>query len=377
MSFEPAPPPIRPLDAKYYTDPEIFRAELDGLLATTWHYAGHISQIPRQGDYFVFELNGESLFCIRGSDNEIRAFYNVCQHRAHPLLQGDGNTNLLVCPYHAWAYDHFGQLRAGPNIKSVEGFDKSCVNLTRVRIENFLGFLFVNLDPDAKSMDEWFPNVREELKAYVPHIEELMVLEWVEIEEHCNWKISVENYSECYHCQINHPVFSSGVIDPESYDIQPQGYCLRHTTQCQDIDRMTYEVDLESNPHAGDYSSWYLWPMFSFQVYPGNILNTYLWRATGPETVTVWRGWYTINGSDDEVIRRLAAQDRASTVEEDIQLVEAVQRGLRSRGYTPGPLVIDPAGGVRSEHSLRALHEWMRDQKYWIKDAVEDVVHAE
>ena len=75
----------------------------------------------------------------------------------------------------------------------------------------------------------------------------------------------------------------------------------------------------------------------------------------------VWRGWYTVDGVDSETIRRLAVQDRSTTVEEDIYLVEAVQKGLRSRGYKPGPLVLDPASGVNSEHSVQALQNWMRE----------------
>jgi phenylpropionate dioxygenase-like ring-hydroxylating dioxygenase large terminal subunit len=124
---------------------------------------------------------------------------------------------------------------------------------------------------------------------------------------------------------------------------------------------MSYPIDLASNPHAGEYSSWFLWPMFSFQVYPGNVLNTYHWRPHGPDQCTVWRGWYTVGGVDSDVIRRLAIQDRATTVEEDIRIVESVQRGLNSKGYTPGPLVLDPNCGVNSEHSVEKLQQWMRE----------------
>jgi phenylpropionate dioxygenase-like ring-hydroxylating dioxygenase large terminal subunit len=266
-----------------------------------------------------------------------------------------------VCPYHAWSYELSGELRSGPNIRVVPGLDKREICLTEVPIEDFHGFLFANLDPHAKPMDEWYPNVREELGEFVPHIRELKPLEWVEIPESCNWKVSVENYSECYHCSINHPTFSTGVVKPETYDIQPQGHCLRHTTECQNLDRMSYPIDLASNPHAGEYSSWFLWPMFSFQVYPGNVLNTYHWRPHGPDQCTVWRGWYTMGGVDSEVIRRLAIQDRATTVEEDIRIVESVQRGLKSKGYRPGPLVLDPQCGVNSEHSIEKLQQWMRE----------------
>lgn len=361
MNEQTGAEPIRSLDQHYYTDPKIFETEKKGLLARTWQFAGHVSQVRNPGDYFTFDIAGEKLFCVRGRDGELRAFYNVCQHRAHELVEGHGNAKVLVCPYHAWTYELSGELRSGPNIRSVPGFDRSSICLTPIKLESFHGFIFANLDPDAEPMDVWFPGARSELLDFVPHIAELEPLEWVDIEENCNWKISVENYSECYHCALNHPTFSTGVVKPSTYNIMPQGYCLRHTTECQNLDRMTYEIDLEANEHAGDYSSWFLWPMFSFQVYPGNVLNTYHWRAVDQEHVIVWRGWYTVGGVDDEAIRRLAIQDRATTVEEDIRLVESVHRGMKSRGYKPGPLVVDPKCGVNSEHSILALQQWMRE----------------
>jgi len=353
--------PVRSLDAHYYTDPEVFKLEQQGVLARTWQYAGHVSQLTNAGDYFTFDIAGESLFCVRTRDNEIKAYYNVCQHRAHQLVKEQGNASLIVCPYHAWSYELTGELRGGPNTSAVEGFDKSAICLTEIKIEDFCGFLFANLDPQAKSMAEWFPNVRQELQSFVPHIQQLKPIEWVEVAERCNWKVSVENYSECYHCQLNHPTFANGIVKSSTYDIQPQGYCLRHTTECQNLDQMSYPIDLSSNRYAGHYSSWFLWPMMSFQVYPGNILNTYHWRAIDHERVVLFRGWYSVDESDSDVLHTLAVQDRATTVEEDIGLVESVQRGLNSRGYVPGPLVVDPNCGVRSEHSIQVLQQWMRE----------------
>lgn len=352
--------PTLSLAAKYYTDPEVFKLETNGLLARTWQFAGHANQLKETGDYFTFDMAGESLFCIKGRDGEIRTFYNVCQHRAHQLVSGQGQTRVVVCPYHAWTYELTGELRAGPNIKAVEGFDKSSICLTSVRTEVFLGFIFVNLDNDAKPMDEWFPNVRTELESYIPHWDTLAPLEWVEIPEKCNWKVSVENYSECYHCSLNHPTFSTGVVRPETYDIQPQGYCLRHTTECNSMDAMTYDINSGFDKND-QYSSWFLWPMFSFQVYPGNLLNTYHWRAVDADHVVVWRGWYSVGGEENEIVRRMAIQDRETTVAEDIGLVESVQRGLKSRGYVPGPLVVDPKCGVNSEHSILTLQRWMKE----------------
>jgi phenylpropionate dioxygenase-like ring-hydroxylating dioxygenase large terminal subunit len=352
--------PIHSLAARYYTDPKVFAVESAGLFARTWQFACHASALPNAGDYQAFDLAGESLFAIRGRDNVIRVFYNVCQHRAHQLVTGSGTTRVVVCPYHAWTYELTGQLRGGPNTSAVVGFDRSSICLTEVRVEEFLGFVFVNLDPDAQPMDDWFPNARSEIEEWVPNWSELRPLEWVEIPENCNWKVSVENYSECYHCSLNHPTFATGVVKPETYDIQPQGKCLRHTTECQNLEAMTYEIN-SGFAHHDEYSSWYLWPMFSFQVYPGNVLNTYHWRAVDADHVVVWRGWYSVGGADNETVRRLAVQDRATTVAEDIRLVESVQRGLRSRGYRPGPLVLDPKCGVNSEHSVMHLQKWMRE----------------
>lgn len=352
--------PTQSLAAKYYTDPEIFKLETNGLLARTWQFAGHASQLKETGDYFTFEMAGESLFCIKGRDGGIRTFYNVCQHRAHQLVSGQGQTRVVVCPYHAWTYELTGELRAGPNINAVEGFDKTSICLTSVRTEVFLGFIFVNLDNDAKPMDDWFPNVRTELESYIPHWDTLAPLEWVDIPENCNWKVSVENYSECYHCTLNHPTFSTGVVRPETYDIQPQGYCLRHTTECNSMDAMTYDINSGFDKND-QYSSWFLWPMFSFQVYPGNLLNTYHWRAVDADHVVVWRGWYSVKGAENEIVRQMAVQDRETTVAEDIGLVESVQRGLKSRGYVPGPLVVDPKCGVNSEHSILTLQRWMKE----------------
>lgn len=351
---------LKSLDARYYTDPAVFDAECAGLLARTWQFACHGSDIAESGQYTCFDIAGQSLFAVRGKDGEVRAFYNVCQHRAHELVSGSGRARVLVCPYHAWSYELTGQLRAGPNLQALEGFDRRSICLTAVRVEEFLGFVFVNLDPDAKPMDEWFPRARTELEEWVPNWADLKPLEWVEIPEKCNWKVSVENYSECYHCSLNHPTFASGVVKPETYDIQPQGMCLRHTTECQALDQMTYDIQ-SGFEHFDEYSSWFLWPMFSAQVYPGNVLNTYHWRATGPDTVTVWRGWYSVGGEQNENVHTLAIQDRETTVAEDIRLVESVQRGLQSRGYVPGPLVIDPEGGVSSEHPVMHLQRWMRE----------------
>lgn len=356
---EPPSGPVHALPPHYYQDPAVFLRERDRVFFRTWQYAGHASQLRETGDYFTFQVLDQSLFCIRDDAGHIRTFYNVCQHRAHELLQGSGNRSTLVCPYHAWSYDLHGRLKRAPNADKVPGFDTGAICLNEVRTETFCGFLFVNLDADAAPMREWYPRAEQELREYVPDIDSLQPSAMFDVAEACNWKVSVENYSECYHCRLNHPTFANGVIRPDTYNILPQGHCLRHTTECANLERMTYPVDPSANEHAGHYSSWFLWPSTSFQVYPGNVLNTYHWRPQDATRVVVYRGWYTVGGAQSDVIDGLARQDLETTVAEDIRLVESVQRGLASRGYTGGPLVVDPATGVNSEHSVKALQQWL------------------
>ena len=208
-------------------------------------------------------------------------------------------------------------------------------------------------------MEHWYPGVADALAEYLPAPERLRPVCTREVVERCNWKVSVENYSECYHCRLNHPTFSNGVAAADSYDVIPHGHVLRHVTKSVPVDSLTYPVDPDSHPRALDYTSWFLWPTFSFQIYPGNVLNTYIWQAVDHRTTRVLRQWFAADGVGSDRVESLAEQDLRTTVAEDVRLVESVQRGLESGGYRPAPLVIDPAGGVNSEHSLRALYEWL------------------
>ncbi len=144
--------PVRALAARYYTDQAIFEAEKERIFFRTWQFACHASKLRKPGDYTVFELFDQSLLLLCGADEEIRAFYNVCQHRAHELLSGEGNVRNIVCPYHALTYGIDGRLKRARNSAKVVDFDVSAICLSQVRVENFCGFLFVNLDPDAAPM---------------------------------------------------------------------------------------------------------------------------------------------------------------------------------------------------------------------------------
>lgn len=355
---EPAATNGQALPGRYYTDPTLFSAIKEGLLYKSWHFACHESQIPETGDYFAFSIMDQDVFVVRQKDSSLRCFYNVCQHRGHTLVEGAGRANLLVCPYHAWSYALDGRLRGAQGTKGQANFDRSRICLTEVRLDRFCGFVFANLDPEAEPMSEAFPGVESAVRALAPDIEERVYAGGHEVAESCNWLVAVENYNECYHCKMVHRTFSSGVIDPGSYDIQAfseAAKCLHHTAKAQSGDTAWYDTS------GSDYGSFFLWPLFSLQIYPSGLVNTYHWRPEGVGETTIHRGWYSKDGVIDDAMQRVIDLDRQTTFEEDLELVKRVQRGLASRGYRPSPLVINLEGGIDSEHSIDKLHEWLME----------------
>lgn len=355
----PAPDafPIETLPAAYYTDPENFRRARERLFFRSWHYVCHQSHIPEPGDYYAFTLLDQDLFVVRGRDGAIRCFYNVCQHRGHMMVEASGRTRVLVCPYHAWTYELDGRLRAAPGSQNTAGFDKARICLTELRIETFLGFVFVNFDADAPDMETCFPGVAEAVRALCPDIEARRFAHEHQAQEFCNWLVAVENYNECYHCGHVHKAFADGVIDPTSYDIQPfgTGRVLHHTSKAARGEGQWYDTS------GSDYGSFYLFPLFSLQIYPGGVVNTYYWRPIAHDDTIVHRGWFSADGVVDDTLQKVIELDRDTTFAEDLALVRSVQRGLGSRGYRPGPLVISPTCGINSEHSIAALHGWVRE----------------
>ncbi|MDH3691779.1 MAG: Rieske 2Fe-2S domain-containing protein [Gammaproteobacteria bacterium] len=269
--------PIRALDPRFYTDPEVFTQEKERIFFRTWQYACHEGEIENPGDFVVFDIADQSLFVMRDANSVLRCFYNVCQHRAHELLQGKGNRKLIICPYHAWTYHLNGRLKAARNTTAVRDFDASKICLSEIKVEVFCGFVFVNLDSDAAPMNDWYPNAAQDLASYVPDIDRYRLLWAHNADEHCNWKVAVENYNECYHCRVVHPSFTKGVIAPQSVDIVPQGYTLRHSAQGVVSDKASYSFDDTT------YRVIYLWPTMSIQIYPGRVVNTYWWR---PKSLT-------------------------------------------------------------------------------------------
>ena len=336
------------LAARYYLDADVFQAARRRIFGRAWRFVGHLSQVAEVGDYVA----DDDIFVVRGDDGELRAFFNVCRHRGHPLIgDGGGRCADLICPYHSWRYDLRGRLLAARNLDKVGGVRQDEIRLAGARLEVFCGFIFVNADAAAKPMTEWYPGVAAAAREACPDIESRRFAFARAADEKCNWLIAVENYNECYHCKVAHRAFARGVVDAKTYNIAPfgGGKCLRHSARAA--------AGKKAWTAGEAYLSFYLWPLFSLQIYPGGIINTYHWRPLAPGDTRVFRGWY--GGEEDAAhLQKIADLDWETTFAEDLNIVAAVQRGVANPGYRPGPLVVNPEQGVDSEHSVAILHDW-------------------
>jgi phenylpropionate dioxygenase-like ring-hydroxylating dioxygenase large terminal subunit len=193
------------LEQRFYTDPEIYQMELDRILMRNWIMAGHVSQLPDAGDYLVFRLANESAIIVRGKDGEIRAFANVCRHRGSLIcLEERGNMKKFVCPYHGWMYDLEGKLIAARSMD--EDFDKSAFGLPAVSLEILGGLIFICFCDAPPSFEGAKRDLAEPFAIF--DFENLKVAAEKTYPIAANWKLSIENYQECYHCATAHPDYS-------------------------------------------------------------------------------------------------------------------------------------------------------------------------
>ena len=342
----------RGLEGRYYTDPNIFDRELDVIFARTWIMVGHSTQVANHGDIITAQVGDENVF-VANDRGTVRAFYNVCQHRGHELISTDAtNTPVIPCPYHAWTYDLSGTLAHARG----EEVGKICI--PRIRLETMAGYLFVNLDDSALPLAETVPGVEAELHAVAPDADQRLLTSRRTHLINANWKIAVENYNECYHCPNVHKTFTSGVVDPNSYRINPRGFTIHHTAEGPPEGQSGYARHAEGN----DYGSFFTWPTSSIQCYPGQVLNTFRWVPLTVDQTLLIREWWFDTTEPTEAQQEIINLDWDTTVSEDFDIMESVQRGMSSRGYTPGPLITRPDGiaTTMSEDTVPHIHSLVR-----------------
>lgn len=206
------------LPQKYYKDPEIFELEKEAIIFNTWMFAGHVSQIPNPGDYFLYNLLEESVIVIRAEDGNVKAYFNVCRHRgSHICKEMSGSTKRLICPYHAWGYDLDGKLIAARSMP--DNIDKSELSLHKCHIDFVGGMIFLNLGDNPTSLDNAKKELADVLDMY--DFENMKIAKHKKYPINGNWKATLENYQECYHCAPSHPEYSLShtlKVVPEKFD---------------------------------------------------------------------------------------------------------------------------------------------------------------
>ncbi len=349
---------IQSLSARAYVDPEILKAEQNLIFASTWQYACHVEKLGQPGDYMVCEIATESIILIRENDTTINAFYNVCPHRASRLLEAEGCKKRFACPYHAWTFNTRGELISAPNAQNVAGFELSNYRLKACRVELVHGLVFVNLDDAATSLKQLAPEMLVDLEAYAPNLPALTFVHRTEALLDCNWKVAIENYSECYHCELIHKELTRGVLDMSSYSIQNFAQSQKHLSGSQSGEKRVYEFDDAS---ATDFVAWWLWPNFSFQSYPGGRMHCWKWTPLAVDRTHLTVDWYFPSPELAAWEREMIRHHAATTFSEDSSVMALVQQGLSSRAYESGPLMIDAEKSQYSEHAVAAIQQLWRD----------------
>ena len=339
------------LPARFYHDQEIYDREKPAIFYCSWIYASHVSQLAEKGSYITATIHGQNVFVGRGSEGELKAFYNVCQHRGHELLSGSGRTNVITCPYHAWAYDFDGNLRAARNSENMTGFKKCDFSLKPVRVEAFCGLIFVNLDPDATSLKEQTGALETEIRHYAPRVDEVVFAQRDTFDVASNWKVMIDNFLECYHCHTAHKDFVD-LVDMESYRSKVHGIYSSHLSDAaRSTDNNAYQF--EKGEVDFGYAGWFLWPNLTIWVYPGEPnISVLQMNPNGPEGTIEFQDWFLPNPKPSKQVKDAMDYQKDVLQPEDIGLCESVQRGLHSNGYNQGRFVVDKELTELSEHAV-------------------------
>jgi len=353
--YDPDPARSWSLRAEAYTERRWADADVAGILARSWQWICHVERLRDPGSYVSATVAGMPVAVVRGRDGELRAFYNVCKHRAHELLSGSGTTRNIVCPYHAWTYGLDGNLKAARRADRMESFDMGEVCLDPVLVEEFGGMVYVNLDPAATPLGEQAADLAEEIAFWAPDVAALTHAKRLSYDVATNWKNVIDNFLECYHCHIAHKEFVD-LVDMNTYEVRTHGIWSSHFAEAGKHANAAYDV---SGASVTEHAVWWLWPNTCLLRYPGRG-NFMVFQAVpdGPErTLETW-DFYLESTELDEAEKESVRYIDDVLQQQDIALVESVQRGMRTPAFDQGRIVFDPAraGSGLSEHGVHHFH---------------------
>ena len=346
-----------------YLDAEFLALERERIFRPSWQVICHVSEIPNPGDYQCLDFLGESLFAMRGNDGQVRAFHNVCRHRAARLLDGPTGQckRRIVCPYHAWSYDFEGRLASVSDRNAFPHLDIARESLARVETEILFGFVFVRLAPGLPSVAEMLAPYAEEIAAH--EFEQLEPIGRVTLRPRkVNWKNVGDNYSDALHIPVAHPGLTR--LFGSSYRVESQEWVDRMVGDISDhpsrnwAERMYQEHLPDATNLAPDRRrSWVyfkLWPNFAFDVYPDQV-DIMQWFPLSPTGTLIREIAYARPDARREmrVARYCNWRINRQVNAEDRVLIERVQAGMESGSYRVGPL-------AHGEVALRSFGKRLR-----------------
>lgn len=330
-----------------YTDPEFLEVEIDRVFRPSWQIVCHESDLAGPGAYHTLDYIGESVIAIRGQDGVVRAFTNVCRHRAMRLVEGPaGCAKKLVCPYHAWTYETDGRLSGVPMRSDYSSLDPARHGLAPVEVEVWRGFVFVRLrDDGGPSVAAMMAPYEAEIAPY--RFEEMRTISPVRLRDRAvNWKNVGDNYSDGLHIPVAHPGLTR--LFGKSYAIEAQPWVDKMSGYLTDrpgnLWEDFYRRHLPHAPHLPEANQklwlyYKLWPNQAFDIYSDQI-DFMQWLPTGPTSCVLREMAFALPDDRREMKLVRYANWRINRMvnAEDTWLITSVQRGMASQSYTVGPI---------------------------------------
>jgi carnitine monooxygenase subunit len=355
------------LPPAFFYDPQVFEREKTAIFLKSWHLVAHVSELQEPGRFVTHDFLDQSILVVAGRDGVIRAFHNVCQHRGNRLVdKRRGHVSLLTCAYHAWTYSLDGCLRAASHSGETPGFDKAAHGLKAVQVAVFASFVFVNMDAAAPSIPAMAPGAEEEIRRFIPDLDQLTLLEEIDVPVAANWKVIQENSVEGYHFDQSGPAHKQLVqlIDFAGYRLTPHDRWWSYIGPPKRGTTTAYGVALEGATWQSDsFFNFGLWPNTTLYVFPyADVVGTFIMNPTGPETSSLRFGYYGVKGRPlPEATRACIRWMNQDLGPEDIRLNVSNQKGLKSLGFSRGRYIIGEDFANRSEHLVRHFHQLCYD----------------
>ncbi len=345
------------LPGHYYYDPAILAQEKEKIFYRNWLFAAHASEVAEPGSYVATTVIDQDIIVARGMDGVLRAFYNVCPHRGASLMDnGVGKRKTFVCPYHNWTFDTDGSLKNANGAELMMNFDPADFCLPEMRVEEFgTHMVFINMDPDAPSLESMAGSIVEEFRDAVPDYDDLVLVRKDPFDLDVNWKIAIGNFAECYHCPYAHPEFmgsATSLFETERWKNMVRPYYSSHIVYKARPENRAYGF----NPCQADMVDgyiWALWPNTLFMAWPpSSNFIVFQVHPTGPEQTFESLDYYFRSDPPSEKEEEVIKYHSDVVNEQDIAIIRAVQRGVKSRGYKQGRFVVDDFDSWRSEHGV-------------------------